>query len=68
MACYGPANLHSPTYRVVHAVVGDCLHIINRRPTMNCKMRASNHLMLFMKHLAGGQGMSLALSLNVVET
>lgn len=30
MVFYVPANLHSPTYRPVHAVVGDCLQIINR--------------------------------------
>ncbi len=60
--------LHSLTYRVVRAVVGDCLHIVNRLLVANCDRRASNHLMLFMKLLVGGQGMSLALSPNVAET
>ena len=68
MAFYVPANLHSPPYRVVHAVVGDCLHIVNRRFAAICHRKVSNHLMLFMKHLADGQGMSLALPPKSIKT
>lgn len=45
-----------------HAVVGVYLHIVNRRFAAICHRRVSNHLMLFMKHGAGGEGMSLALN------